>query len=159
MLTKVYSYPGIADGEIQIKVGNALIRVPFTGGHIDRKNARNATYTTSDPVMQQIIEGSHMFGRRIFLDRTYGTAEAKPSNTTVVKKVETPGIEEQSDIEDEIPSVMGKTEYPEVTTFDGAVAVLKANGVKAVSLRTKTAARRAAASLGIVFPNYSFDGE
>lgn len=159
MLTKIYSYPGIADGEIQIKVGNALVRVPFTGGHIDRKNARNATYTTSDPVMQLIIENSHMFGRRIFLDRTYGTAEVKPATTTTTKKEESPVTEVEEEETDEVSSSVSITEYPEVTTFDGAVAVLKANGVKAVSLRTKAAARRAAASLGIAFPNYSFDEE
>lgn len=159
MLTKIYSYPGIADGEIQIKVGNALVRVPFTGGHIDRKNARNATYTTSDPVMQLIIENSHMFGRRIFLDRTYGSAEVKPATTTTTKKEESPATEVEEEETDEVSSSVGITEYPEVTTFDGAVAVLKANGVKAVSLRTKAAARRAAASLGIAFPNYSFDEE
>lgn len=159
MLTKIYSYPGIADGEIQIKVGNALVRVPFTGGHIDRKNARNATYTTSDPVMQLIIENSHMFGRRIFLDRTYGTAEVKPATTTTTKKEESPATEVEEEETDEVSSSVSITEYPEVTTFDGAVAVLKANGVKAVSLRTKAAARRAAASLGIAFPNYSFDEE
>ena len=159
MLTKIYSYPGIADGEIQIKVGNALVRVPFTGGHIDRKNARNATYTTSDPVMQLIIENSHMFGRRIFLDRTYGTAEVKPATTSTTKKEESPVTEVEEEKTDEVSSSVSITEYPEVTTFDGAVAVLKANGVKAVSLRTKAAARRAAASLGIAFPNYSFDEE
>lgn len=159
MLTKIYSYPGIADGEIQIKVGNALVRVPFTGGHIDRKNARNATYTTSDPVMQLIIENSHMFGRRIFLDRTYGTAEVKPATTTTTKKEESSATEVEEEETDEVSSSVSITEYPEVTTFDGAVAVLKANGVKAVSLRTKAAARRAAASLGIAFPNYSFDEE
>lgn len=162
MLTKIYSYPGIADGEIQIKAGNALVRVPFTGGHIDRKNARNATYTTSDPVMQLIIENSHMFGRRIFLDRTYGTAEVKPATTTTTtttKKEESPAAEIEEKETGGVSSSASITEYPEVTTFDGAVAVLKANGVKAVSLRTKAAARRAAASLGIAFPNYSFDEE
>ncbi len=158
MITKVYSYPGIADGEIQIKVGNALIRVPFTGGHIDRKNARNATYATSDPVMQHIIEDSHMFGRRIFLDKTYGTAEVKPANTTAVKK-ETAIVIPAEEEPEEAVSASSTTEYPEVATYDGAVSVLKANGVKAVNLRTKAAVKRAAASLGIVFPNYSFDEE
>ena len=44
-----------------------------------------------------------------------------------------------------------------MNSFEGAIAVLKANGVKAVSLRTVASAAKAANALGIVFPNYSFE--
>lgn len=148
MLRKVYSYPGIAEGEVQLRAGKALVRVPFTNGRLDKKNHRNATYVTGDPVVQSIIEGSSMFGHRIFLEQTYGIDDA-PTVSKSEHSVD--GVLKTASVTDE------EKVYPEVNSFEGAVAVLKANGVKAVSLRTVASAAKAANALGIVFPNYSFE--
>lgn len=151
MVRKVYSYPGIADGKIQIRAGRALISVPFANGRLDKKNGRNATYVTGDPVMQAIIEKSSMFGSKIFLESTYGTPDA----AKVAKKESSKTPDEP--IIDEADLSSGVEEYPNVTSFEEAVAVLKAQGVKAVSLRTIASAAKAANALHIVFPNYKFE--
>lgn len=149
MTRKIYSYPGISNGEIQIKAGKALIKVTFSNGYLDKKMNRPATYSTGDPVMQQIIENSDLFGKRIFLYKEFsdGTPNVQASprmNQANVNKVEP--------AETELKEVV---EYPEVTSFEGAVAVLKSlPGVKATSLRTVESALKVAASKGISFPNF-----
>lgn len=159
MVRKVYAYPGIASGDILIKVGQkGHIRVSFSNGYLDKKMSRPATYSTGDPVMQQIIENSDLFGRRIFLQNTFGS-EAAP-----VKTVATSGLASTDGELDTIADIIESatlstaTEYPEVTTWEEAVKVLKAvPGVKVASLRTPASAKKVAALNGIHFPNYNFD--
>ena len=53
-----------------INVGAASIQVPFTGGAITKYGIVPAEYTTSDLVIQNIIEGSlHFKNKRILLDK------------------------------------------------------------------------------------------
>jgi len=48
--------------------------------------------------------------------------------------------------------------YPDVTTFEEAVGILKGiPGVKVANLRTPASAKKVAALNGVVFPNYNFD--
>lgn len=146
MIRKVYSYPGIAAGDVQIRVGKALIKVPFANGYLDKKMSRPAVYSTGDPVMQSIIESSDLFGRRIFLQNTYG-------NTYGSEGVEPAPVEPPTNVTVDAASV-----YPEVTNWEEAVKVLKAiPGVKVTSLRTPDSAKKVAESHGVVFPNYNFE--
>lgn len=142
MIRKVYSYPGIAAGDVQIRVGKALIKVPFANGYLDKKMSRPAVYSTGDPVMQAIIESSDLFGRRIFLQNTYGSEDVEPA------PVEAPTN----------GAIGDASVYPEVTNWEEAVKVLKAiPGVKVTSLRTPDSAKKVAESHGVVFPNYNFE--
>lgn len=142
MIRKVYSYPGIAAGDVQIRVGKALIKIPFANGYLDKKMSRPAVYSTGDPVMQAIIESSDLFGRRIFLQNTYGSENREP---TPVEAPTNGAIDDAS-------------VYPEVNNWEEAVKVLKAiPGVKATSLRTPDSAKKVAESHGVVFPNYNFE--
>jgi len=138
MVRKVYSYPGIAAGDIQVKVGRALIRVPFANGYIDKKMSRPAVYSTGDPVMQAIIENSDLFGRRIFLLNAFGNES------------------ERREQDNEVTLSSG-TEHPEVTSWEEAVSVLKSMGAKAVNLRTRESAKGFASTHGVVFPNYNYE--
>lgn len=155
MVRKVYAYPGIASGDILIKVGmKAHIRVPFAGGYLDKKMTRPATYATADPVMQQIIENSELFGRRIFIKNTYGNP-VEPVEPAVKEEpvAEAPAVAAEPVAEEKTI-----TEYPEVTTWEEAVKVLKSiPGVKVASLRTPASTKKVAALNGVVFPNYNFD--
>ena len=146
MIRKVYSYPGIAAGDVQIRVGKALIKVPFANGYLDKKMSRPAVYSTGDPVMQSIIESSDLFGHRIFLQNTYGSTYGSEG-------VEPAPVEEPTNGAIDDASV-----YPEVTNWEEAVKVLKAiPGVKVTSLRTPDSAKKVAESHGVVFPNYNFE--
>lgn len=150
MTRKVYAYPGIASGDILVEVGlKGHIRVPFANGYLDKKMSRPATYSTADPVMQQIIENSRLFGRRIFIYSTYGA----PETEAVQVEPEEPVAVEAPETEK-----AAVTEYPEVTTWEEAVKVLKGvPGVKVANLRTPASAKKVAAVNGVAFPNYNFE--
>lgn len=147
-MTKVYSYPGLTAGIITIPVGRTAIKIEFSKGYFDKKLRKPALYSTSDKVEQQIIENSPLFGKRIFLYRTYG----QPEEVVEERKVQTP-----ADAPSQAPAVKETTEYPEVTTYEDAIAVLKGiEGVKATQLRSRVSAKSVAEVHGIIFPNFEF---
>ena len=147
-MTKVYSYPGLTAGIITIPVGRTAIKIEFSKGYFDKKLRKPALYSTSDKVEQQIIENSPLFGKRIFLYRTYG----QPEEVVEERKVQTP-----ADVPSQTPAVKETTEYPEVTTYEDAIAVLKGiEGVKATQLRSRVSAKSVAEVHGIIFPNFEF---
>lgn len=137
---------GRTNAELSIRVGKATLPISFTKGCLDRKNYRPATFTTADPTIQNMIEDSSLFGSVIVLYKVYdkgGIIDASDYNEpqTVAK-----------------PSAItaGPTEYPEVTTHEQAVTLLKSLGAKASSLVSTEAMQRYMKSHGVVFPNYSF---
>ena len=155
-MTKVYSYPGLTAGIITIPVGRTAIKIEFSKGYFDKKLRKPALYSTSDKVEQQIIENSPLFGKRIFLYRTYG----QPEEVVEERKVQTPAdVPSQTPVNapSQAPAVKETTEYPEVTTYEDAIAVLKGiEGVKATQLRSRVSAKSVAEVHGIIFPNFEF---
>lgn len=155
-MTKVYSYPGLTAGIITIPVGRTAIKIEFSKGYFDKKLRKPALYSTSDKVEQQIIENSPLFGKRIFLYRTYG----QPEEVVEERKVQTPAdapLQAPVDAPSQTQVVKETTEYPEVTTYEDAIAVLKGiEGVKATQLRSRVSAKSVAEVHGIIFPNFEF---
>ena len=155
-MTKVYSYPGLTAGIITIPVGRTAIKIEFSKGYFDKKLRKPALYSTSDKVEQQIIENSPLFGKRIFLYRTYG----QPEEVVEERKVQTPAVapsQTSANAPSQTPAVKETTEYPEVTTYEDAIAVLKGiEGVKATQLRSRVSAKSVAEVHGIIFPNFEF---
>lgn len=148
---------------VPVPCGRATINVTFKDGCLDKKQSRPATYSTGDPVMQAIIENSPQFGHRIFLRDTFdipGTPEVKAprvSNPSFSAPAEDPtpaeGVSESASTEESTAA-----SYPDVTTFEEAVGILKGiPGVKVANLRTPASAKKVAALNGVVFPNYNFD--
>ena len=148
---------------VPVPCGRATINVTFKDGCLDKKQSRPATYSTGDPVMQAIIENSPQFGHRIFLRDTFdipGTPEVKAPRASkpsfsVPAEDPTPveGVSESASTEDSTAA-----SYPDVTTFEEAVGILKGiPGVKVANLRTPASAKKVAALNGVVFPNYNFD--
>ena len=155
-MTKVYSYPGLTAGIITIPVGRTAIKIEFSKGYFDKKLRKPALYSTSDKVEQQIIENSPLFGKRIFLYSTYG----QPEEVVEERKVQTPAdapSQTSANAPSQTPAVKETTEYPEVTTYEDAIAVLKGiEGVKATQLRSRVSAKSVAEVHGIIFPNFEF---
>lgn len=135
-MVKVYGIAGRTCANIKIGVGKATLQIEFTKGCLDRKNYRPATYSTGDPIVQAMIENSGLFGKLIKIHRTYGEAQRQE------EKVSAKPIEEKS--------------YPEVTTLEGVIAVLKANGAKATVLNSEDNIKKYLTTHKIVFPNYTF---
>lgn len=135
-MVKVYGIAGRICANITIEVGKARLQLEFTKGCLDRKNYRPATYSTGDAVVQKMIEDSSLFGSLIKIYRAYG-------NDASAETVETEQKEQ------------GK-EYPEVTTLEGVIATLKANGAKATVLNSEANMRKFMLAKNITFPNYNF---
>lgn len=135
-MLKVYGIHGRTTALIRIpagKNGRAYLECEFGRGRMGVGPAnRPATYVTTDPVKQAIIEGSPLFGGMIKLIRSY---EDEPGQT-------------------EAPASKSVTEIPEVTSHDEAVAYLKAHGAKATNLTSDSAIRKYMDKIGVVFPNY-----
>lgn len=145
--------PGKVSAAINIpfNAGRGNLVVEFSRGCIDRKYYRPATYRSISEVEQSIIENSPYFGKSIILIQTIGNPESQEQGGDV--------SDSSVDEEQLAPAPAREiVEHPEVTTLDGAVAVLKAiPGVKAAQLRSIVSIKRVAATYGISFPNYKFE--
>lgn len=136
-MLKVYGIHGQTTAIIKIPIndGKAWLECEFKRGRIAAgPNNRPATFPTSDPAIQSIIESSIYFGRVITIVRTARTED----DNVVEKKVAT------------------VKDYPDVMTEDEAIAFLKAHGAKATELRSAEAIKKFMAKNNITFSNYSF---
>ena len=152
MATKVYGISGRTTVEIKIPVGKALLPLVFENGSLDRKTYKPATYSTSSRAIQDMIEGSPLFGKTIKLYKVYGSVEApKP------KKVEpeeapaakTAAAKAKAKPAEDAEKVAG------VSTHEEAVAYLKKKGAKATDLIDDESMRAFMAKKNITFDNYT----
>ena len=56
-----YGVYGLVEWQAGLKAGKATAKVAFTGGSITTQGVIPATFTTGDPIIQFVIEGSHEF--------------------------------------------------------------------------------------------------
>lgn len=152
-MLKIYSYPGISSAVINIPVGRAFVKCKFVDGNPDARIAKPAVLKTTSKAVQQIIEHNPMFGKTIFLYAAIGEEEVE-EEVAVPIPASTPkpaiSVAPEASVEE--------VEYPEVTNWEEAVALLKSlPGVKAQQLRTVPSAMRVAKAHGVVFPNYNFE--
>lgn len=70
--TVTYGVRGLVEWQAEIPMGYRKLNVTFSGGIPGGYNRTPATFTTSDPVLQRLIEQSHWFrkGRIIKLKGT-----------------------------------------------------------------------------------------
>lgn len=74
MEKKRYEVPGMMEWHPIFKAGRTRIQVSFTGGHLCGGASTAATYETSDPVVQAVIERSEYFrSGRIRLGKSENT--------------------------------------------------------------------------------------
>lgn len=133
MTTKVYAFLGRNSASLDFPVAqNGSVKIDFTGGNIydTKAYAPARTRPISDPAVQAVIENSAYFGKQVIL---YDSTEHESED--VATKVK---------------------EYPDVTNFAEACAVLKSEyGVKAQQLRSPAGVRNLASSLFVAFPNWA----
>lgn len=134
MTTKTYGVHGRATAVLRIPTGNgkASIIVEFTRGLPSAgSNYRPATYVTSDPVEQDILESSSLFGKMYTLVGVSKNEAEKPAT--------------------EQPK--GITPLDGILTKEEAVSYLKSQGAKAIELRSAEAILKTAEKYGVSFPN------
>lgn len=136
MITKTYGAVGLLDYQAEIPVGRAKMVVNFSGGAITGYGIAPAEHTTSDPLVQSVIENSAAFKRgRIILMRTTGQQEAAT------------GAQPAATAQD---NAQKKT--VEVSCIDDAKAwLMQTFGIAARDLRSTKQITDAAAARGITF--------
>ena len=131
MLRKTYGVPGKIETVMVLKSGKSDVVINFKGGSIVDFARHPASYATTNPVHQAIIENSAQFKRgeiKLLSCIEIGETAAAPKKS-------------------------GVKEYPEVTKTQDAIEVLKGLGVDAANVKTKADAKKYAAELNISFPN------
>lgn len=131
---------------LKLQRGKATIVCPFTRGNLQSREPIPATYTTSNEVIQGILESSPMFANgKIFIVAEY--AEKKAVLVEEVKPE--PKKAKASKAEPKKARVVES-----VKTFGDAVTTLMTeNGVVASDLTSLDNVLKKAAELGISFPN------
>lgn len=133
---------------LKMQSGQATIVCPFVGGNLQSRQPIPATYTTSNAVIQGVLESSQMFqGGKIYVVAEYPDTDApKEEVETAAKKTAAKAKKETKKRE---PRVMEN-----VRTHGDAVAALMTDGeVKASDLVDVESCIRKAEELGISFPN------
>lgn len=144
-MRKVYKINGKTEVHLVLESasGKTKYKIAFTKGNLDPKLLAPATYSTNDPVIQEVIERDKLFNKVIFLDKVYG--EVAPAAAPA------PGAPAKGKGKGK-----GETlkEMPEVTTLADAVTVLTAEGASAADFDgTVKGAIKIAKGLGLSFPN------
>lgn len=141
-MIKVYGIYGRTTALVRIPAGNgrAWIELEFRHGRLGLgRSNKAATYSTSDPTEQAIIEDSPLFGGLIKLIRSYDNGGGEVAAPLATDK---PAAAE-----------LQPTSIPEITTKEEAIAYLKSKGVKATQLRDDEGIKKSAARIGVSFPS------
>ena len=134
MTTKVYGIFGRTTAIVRIPTGSgkAYIEVEFDRGVPNAgPNYRPATYATSDPVTQRILEESKLFNSLYRLYKVH--YEAEPGTKAVPAQ--------------NVEAIDG------ISTKEEVVSYLKARGAKATNLKDADSIMKFAAKIGVSFPN------
>ncbi len=135
-MLKVYGIHGQTQAVLNFPIndGKAWFTAEFGRGRIGAgMQNRPATYTTSNPVIQGIIENSAEFGHLIKIVRVTEDSDAKKA----AAHLEAPAL----------------AAHPEITSKEEAIAFLKANGAKATQLKDDESIQKYATKIGVFFPN------
>lgn len=158
-MLKTYGTKNYMEWQALISVGKAKVSVPFTGGMLTGNGVTPATYTTSNKVLQKVIENSAYYkSGKIYLVRQIAEPESTPSPASVTAGKGTGSSSRQS-----IPEHPETPESPdgakedadtpkqvEVSDLDAAKSYLMETfGVRASDLRSKAAIQSQAKAHGI----------
>lgn len=167
-MKKVYAMPGVANSQIVLTSpsGKTKYKIPFTGGITHAREKVPAKYITDSPIIQDVIESSPLFNKKIFLLNSFGTV-VKPATPAPApaggKKAVTPPKNGKGAVQpakgkgkDVNPGTEpnGPKVYEDVTNLGEAITVLMQTGsVPAESMTSIEGVLKAAAELGVSFPN------
>jgi hypothetical protein len=142
MATKKYGIRNTSECVIRIPVGKSVVVCNFADGNLQSREPIPASYTTTNPIIQHVIEHSELFnGGKIFLMAEYNNGE----------EVEPVKVEPEKPKK---PRTKKAKVNDSVTTFGEAVtALMMEEGVAVSDLGSVESCLRVAEELGISFPN------
>lgn len=124
-MRKEYAIKGVVERFISVPLGKGSVTLHFQGGAIDSALRRDATFSTTNPVEQAIVERLPEFKKGVIkLVRTIGTEPAKVAAVA------------------------------DVTTLQQARQHLLEKGVPMEKLQNKADIKACAAEMNITFPNW-----
>jgi hypothetical protein len=146
-MTKKYGIRNTSECVLRLPVGKNVVVCNFTNGNLQSREPIPASYTTSNPIIQHVIEHCEKFlGGKIFLMASW-------ENESIVEAVS------EAKVEPEKPKKPKKVERKpkvneDVRSFGEAVtALMTEDGVKVSDLTSVESCLRVAESLNISFPN------
>lgn len=152
-MRKVYKINGKTEVHLVLESpsGKTKYKIAFTKGNLDPKMLAPATYSTNNPVIQDVIERSNLFGKVIFIEKVYGEAAPAPAPTSAPAVAPAPKKGKAKAGESKAPELKV---MEEVKTIADAVTVLIAEGASASDIDGSVAgALKVAKGFGISFPN------
>ena len=161
-IKKVYGVNDIVEWECSISVGKSNIHFPFTDGGVSVVGSTPATFITSNPVLQNVLESSAEFkSGRIFIVRKI----EMDSNNNVIpdRGNDIPKMSDDDYDDESVQNEPEKDQQADSPSADGMVHIQVANineakdylvdnlGVTASSVSTKSKITSVAAQHNIVF--------
>lgn len=165
-MKKVYAMPGVANSQIVLTSpsGKTKYKISFTGGITHAREKVPAKCITDSTIIQDVIESSPLFNKKIFLLNSFGTvvkpaeqpaAPKKPVVPSKNGKAAQPGkgkAKETAQNPTDEPN--GPKVYEDVTNLGEAITILMQVGtVPAENMTSVEGVLKAAAELGVSFPN------
>lgn len=146
MLQRVYGVYGLMDYTINVRLGNRILKIPFTGGATTGNGVRPATYTTNNPIVQFAIESSSIFkSGRVKIIRSIGQADSVPKAAASCNTGKTAGEESTTEAKTEGETVI-------VSCWEDAREhLIKNYNGKSSKLRYPKDIKEFAAQCGVVF--------
>lgn len=130
-MIKTYGAKGLMEWQCQIHSGKTTLHVPFTGGTQTEYGVTPAKYSTSNPVIQAMIERSDYFrrGRITVVNAPKGKAAAVRTDDTPAPKLEEKGFATLADAKQWLADTYGVPQ-PSIRVIADAVQAAAKNGVK-----------------------------
>lgn len=166
-MKKVYAMPGVANSQIVLTSpsGKTKYKIPFTGGITHAREKVPAKYITDSPIIQDVIESSPLFNKKIFLLNSFGSVvkpaeqPAAPKKPVVTPKNGKPAPQPgkgkgKETVQEPAGESKGPKVYEEVTNLGEAITILmQAGTVPAENMTSVEGVLKAASELGVSFPN------
>lgn len=129
-MRKEYAIKGVVERFISVPLGKGSVTLHFQGGAIDSALRRDATFSTTNPVEQAIVERLPEFKKGVIrLVRTIGTEPAK--------------VAEQAGVIDDVTTLQRARQYL-MDNFEVSIE----------ELQTRANVKEVAAKMNITFPNW-----
>lgn len=165
-MKKVYGMPGVANSQIVLTSpsGKTKYKIPFAGGITHAREKVPAKYITDSPIIQDVIESSPLFNKKIFLLNSFGSVVKPAEQPAAPKKPVAParngkGVQPskgkvKETVQEPTDEPKGPKVYEDATNLGEAITILMQVGtVPAENMTSIDGILKSAAELGVSFPN------
>ena len=151
MKRKVYAINGYVEFSSVFQIGTAPVRVDFKGGQISSTTGMNpATYTTSNPALQDAIEKSEKFQSGFIVIKS-----EKEIILATKSGAKAPNSQSKKERKDEDQGTASTICEDVKNTQEAKAFLIEKFNVDLSELQTKSGVKAKAAELKVSFPNWN----